>query len=58
MGAIKAPKAPKAPAPMATPEVGEDAGDELRRRQKRKKGYARTLLTGTATPGSKKTVLG
>lgn len=59
MGSIKTPKAPAAPAPMATPEVASEAGDMAARYQKRRMGYAKTLLTGAVTPfGGKKQVLG
>ena len=54
-----APKKPPIPAPQATPQVGKDTEDLAVKKQRRKSGYEKTLLTGGLSPSAgKKTTLG
>ena len=53
------PKAPPPPPPMAIPEKAGEAGEQAAMRERRRSGFAKTVLTGALTPGSKKkTILG
>lgn len=50
-------KAPPVPPPLAIPDVGEEVGDQARK--KRPRGRRETFLTGDLTPETqKKRVLG
>ena len=52
-------KTPPVPAPMATPEVANETGEQAAMREMRRVGFAKTVLTGALTPkSSKSTVLG
>jgi len=47
------------PAPPAAPEVMEEVGEAAVRKARRRKGFARTIITGALEPPArKKTVLG
>lgn len=58
------PKTPKVtppplPEPAAIPEATVEAGETAIRRARRRKGFARTIITGSLEPATrKKTVLG
>jgi len=59
MGMTKRPSPPAVPAPQATPEVSSDTGEQAAKREYRRSGFAKTVLTGALTPSSqKKNVLG
>ncbi len=50
---------PPLPAPTAIPEVAPEAGEAEMRRARRRRGYAKTIITGALEPAArKKTVLG
>lgn len=44
------PPSPPVSAPLATPEVGEEAEELAKRRQLRKKGRRKTIITGALVP--------
>jgi hypothetical protein len=59
MSKPKSVKPPPPPPPQAIPEVGPETKEFEMRRQRRKSGYARTVITGNLAPETgKKTVLG
>lgn len=52
-------KPPPLPAPAAIPEVGPEAGETAIKKARRRRGYAKTIVTGALEPPArKKTVLG
>ena len=52
-------KPPPVPEPVAMPEVTAEAGETAMKRARRKKGYAKTIITGSLEPAAKKrTILG
>lgn len=56
---VTPPPLPPAPAPPAISEVGPEAGEAEMRRVRRRRGFARTIVTGALEPPTrKKTVLG
>lgn len=48
---------PPVPPPAAIPEVAEEAGETAIKRARRKKGYAKTIITGSLEPAAKKRTL-
>ena len=59
MSRPKAVKAPPPPAPQAVIETGPETSEAEIKRQKRKSGFAKTVITGNLAPTTgKKTVLG
>ena len=54
----KGPKMPRVQAIPPVPEVGPEAGDYAAKLARRRRGYAKTILTGPLEPTGKKTVLG
>lgn len=58
-GKPKAVKPPPVPPPAAIPEVGPEPAEEAVRRARRRRGWQRTIITGSLEPmAKKKTVLG
>lgn len=52
-------KPPPVPPPAAIPEAAVEAGETAVKRARRRKGYARTVITGALQPEpKKKTILG
>lgn len=59
MGKPKKIKPPAPPAPAPTVEQAEPAAEDVVRRQQRRSGYQKTILTGALSPTTgKRTVLG
>lgn len=55
----RAVKPPPVPAPTAIPEVAPEAEETAIRQARRRRGFARTIVTGALEPPArKKTVLG
>jgi len=56
---VTPPPLPPPPEPPPIPEVMEEAGEAAVRKARRRRGYARTIITGALEPPTrKKTVLG
>jgi len=50
---------PPVPPPVAIPEVGEEVEETTMKRARRRRGYAKTIITGSLEPEPKgKTLLG
>ncbi|KKK49973.1 hypothetical protein LCGC14_3129680 [marine sediment metagenome] len=50
---------PPVPAPAAIPEVTPEVEDTAKKKARRRKGFARTIITGSLEPTpKKKTILG
>lgn len=57
--AVTPPPLPPVPEPPPVPEVMEEAGEAAVRKARRRRGFARTIITGSLQPTTKKkTVLG
>lgn len=59
-GSAPKPKPPPVPPPPPTPEVGPEAEEQAAMRAKKRKGFAKTIITGALEPagGGKRTLLG
>lgn len=56
---VTPPPLPPVPEPPAMPEAAVEAGETAVKRARRRKGFARTIITGALEPTAKrKTVLG
>lgn len=59
MGFLKTPKAPATPPPQPVPQVQDAAASDAARKEYKRSGFAKTVLTGALTPNDgRKTVLG
>lgn len=54
---VAPPPLPPEPAPAAIPEVGLEVEGAAVRKARRRKGFARTILTGALEPATKKKTL-
>lgn len=55
--AVAPPPLPPVPAPAAIPEVTEEAGEAAVRKARRRRGFAKTIVTGALEPATKKKTL-
>ena len=55
--AVAPPPLPPPPEPPAAPEVMEEAGEAAVRKARRRRGYAKTIVTGALEPATKKRTL-
>lgn len=60
MGRPKKVKLPPVPAPAPIPDVSEEAPEEAMKKARRRRGFERTIITGSLAPSptGKKTTLG